>query len=155
MLNQFFIWRELGSLAVARYAHLFGYLFTYLSYYCTRGPYPGIFYGFLFLAFIIYVIIIVINTIIIIVILLLLLLFLFLLLLLLFLCYLSLFLHRASSSFCSATATNFIASWFLFFEFICNYMGIMIFLTYSIIYIGTLFSIYLLNCISFVLLKIN
>ena len=131
MLNQFFIWRELGSLAVARYAHLFGYLFTYLSYYCTRGQCPGIFYGFLFLAFIMYVIIIIINTIIIIiiiiVILLLLLLFLFLLLLLLFLCYLSLFLHRASSSFCSPTASNFIASWFLFFEFICNYMGIMIF----------------------------
>ena len=32
------------------------YLITYLSYYCTGGPYPGIYYV-LFVTFIIYIII--------------------------------------------------------------------------------------------------
>ena len=58
---------------------------------------------------------------------LLLLLFLLLLLLLILLCYLYLFIHGASSSFCSPTTAIFIVSWFLFFELICNYMGIVFF----------------------------
>ena len=48
-------------------------------------------------------------------------------LLLLLLCYLYLFLHIVSSSFCSPTAATFSISWFLFFELICNYMGIVFF----------------------------
>ena len=46
---------------------LFIYLITYLSYYCTGVPYPGIFYM-LFVTFIIYIIIIITIIIIIIII---------------------------------------------------------------------------------------
>ena len=48
-------------------------------------------------------------------------------LLLLTLCYLYLFFHRASSSFCSPATATFIVSWFLFFELVCNYMVIFFF----------------------------
>ena len=58
--------------------------------------------------------------------------------------YLYLFLHRVSPSFCSPTTTTVIASWSLLFELICSYIGI-VFFNKCIIYIRTLFSIYLLN----------
>ena len=101
---------------------------TYLSYYCTGGPYPGIYYV-LLITFIIYIIIviIIINIVIGIIIITIIIMIVIIIIIVIFLCCHYLFLHRAPSSFCSPTTATFIFSWFLFFELICNYMGIAFF----------------------------
>ena len=113
----FFILRYFSSKQVCSFIYLF---ITYLAYYCTGGQYLGIYYQ-LLVTFIIYIIIIIIfiATIIITIIELLLLLLLFILL-----CYFYLFLHRATSSFCSPTTATLVVAWLLLFQLICNSMGI-------------------------------
>ena len=111
------------------------YLFIiYLAYYCIGVPYPGIYYV-LFVTFIIYIIIIIIiGTIIITIIIIIVIIIVIITVIYTFMLF-YIFLHRATSSFCSPTTATLIVSWLLLFRLICNYMGIVSFFKYCINYI--------------------
>ena len=107
---------------ISLFIYIFNYIFILLLYRGLVSP-----------AYITCYLLLLVITLLLLLLALLLLLLLSLLLLLLLLlsliplCYLCLFLQRATSSFCSPTTATFIVSGLLFFELICNHMGIIFF----------------------------
>ena len=103
------------------FIYLIIYLITYLSYCCTGGTYPNIYYV-LFVTFIIYIIIIIIVTITIIITIII------IIVIVINAFMLSLFIPPQSFfKFLLTYYCYFNGLWFLFFQLICNYMGIVFF----------------------------